>query len=80
MAATAISSTNVLTDKRTDTFNSLLALRQEGGEHLPPVNHILPDIQGYLDASRFGTLGYTGRVIEQRFGRAHLNKHRWQSL
>ena len=47
-------------DELPDALNGLLALREYGGKDGPDVDHIVPDLQGHLNAGSFRAVSKAG--------------------
>ena len=60
-------------------IDRLLPFGKDRRERLEDVDHVLPDVERYVDAGLSGALGDAGRVVEQRLRGADLDQQRRQA-
>ena len=65
-----------LPDELPRLFYGLLTLREDGSKRLPDMDHVIPDLEGDIDAGIPRQSRQPGRVIQQGFRRANVNQHR----
>ena len=67
-----------LVDVGADPGDGVPGLRQQIGERVPHVEHVVPELERHVDAGRLRPLGEPLRVVEQQLARADLQQQRRQ--
>ena len=60
-------------------IDGLLAFFQSTGKEMPDMDHVGPDIEPNIDPVVRRSLGQAAGIVEQGFGAAGLDQHRWQA-
>ena len=68
-----------LVDVGADPGDRIASLRQQVGERVPHVEHVVPELERHVDAGRLRPLGEPRRVVEQQLARADLQQQRRQA-